>query len=181
VYLLDGGVWDNLGLEYVIDAYRWGPIHRRLATSAEPGHRIDHLVVIVVNATPELPEEIEDRRIAPGLFEMASRSASIGVNSLNRTSLEFARCLLEPDQTHPPDGTQASDSPARAQTARSWQGHLIEINLQDLEDPDRRRKLARLPTDFNLKDDEVRELIAAGRELLRSHSGFMKLQTTLCK
>jgi len=182
VYLLDGGVCDNLGLEYVIDAYRYGPIQRRLAASADPNQRIEHLVVIVVNATPELPEEIEDRKIAPGLFDMASRSAAIGVNSHTRTSLEFARCLLEPDQIHRPgEGAQASLSTESAEMTRAWQGHLIEINLQHLQDPDRRQRLARLPTDFHLHKDEVRDLIAAGRELLTTHSGFVKLQAALAR
>lgn len=163
VYLIDGGVLDNLGLEYVLDAYRDGPIRRRL-DATDDGRRIRNLVVIAVNAVTELPRGIEGSRKAPGLLEMGSRAAAIAVDSHSRRTLELTRSLL-----------------ARGDREAGPQVSVIEINMNDLPDPRRRATLLALPTRFDLQRCDVDALIAAGRELLRTHSDFIKLEYLLNK
>lgn len=162
VYLLDGGVQDNLGMDYVLEAYRSGPIRERLHTP-EQAKRIRRLVVIAVNAATEMPDGVEQRRIAPGLLEMGSRSASIAVNSHSDRTLELARSLFDKN----------------GQGEDGLEYYLIEVNPRNVDDAERRKMLLSLPTRFDLRDSEVNAVIAAGRELLRNHSGFIKLRESL--
>lgn len=158
LYLLDGGIWDNLGLSHVIRSFQGEAIGRRLEPS-DGRPAIRKLVVIVVDAATEMPPGIEDRRIAPGLLEMAGRSASIGVSSHSDTTMQLARCLFEDRIREVPD----------------CQGFLIDVALAHVEDPQTRRKLLTLPTRFDLARDEVDALIEAGRGLLREHPHFQEL------
>ncbi len=72
LYLLDGGLVDNLGLHYFFKSYRNGPIAARLKDG-----RIKHLVVIIVDSETNPPSDLESRAKAPGaLSEIVSAATS---------------------------------------------------------------------------------------------------------
>lgn len=185
IYLLDGGVRDNLGLSYVLRAFRSGPIRRRLETQDE-SQRIRRLVVIVVDAVNGMPDGIERRRIAPGLLDVAGRSAAIGVASHSETTLDLARCLLRENHDRIVEhhrryaGTEGAfdgHSPPEV----NYQTHLIEVRLANVADPATRERLLALPTRLDLDRAEVDELIAQGRTLLRGHAEFAHFSTSSCE
>ena len=53
--------------------------------------------------------------------------------------------------------------------SRKVTSHFIQVDFRDIEDPETRRFFNRVPTSFNLTEEQVDRLILAGRELLRSN------------
>jgi NTE family protein len=56
---------------------------------------------------------------------------------------------------------------------------LIQVNLRDAPEGERRRRLLQVPTAFSIGDAEVTSLISAGRDVLRASKGFQALQRSL--
>ena len=59
--------------------------------------------------------------------------------------------------------------------------YLAEVRFQDLEDPEERSYLNKLPTSFRLKPKEVDKLRDAARRLLRKSEDFQRLLRDLEK
>lgn len=52
--------------------------------------------------------------------------------------------------------------------------HFIQVGFRDIQEPQRLQFFNRVPTSFSLTDEQVDELIAAGRELLRNNEDFQQ-------
>jgi NTE family protein len=184
LYLLDGGLADNLGLSHVIESYRLGAIRRRI----EAG-RVRRFVVIIVNACSDPPTDIESRRVAPGLLTVGERIAttSIYTNSetltgtvkhifleahsqRRQTYREYENVILErcPDATVP--------QPPAADLVEYY---VIELNFRQFENESLARRFLSTVTSFFLPGKRVDELIKAGRNLLEQHPEFRRLLADL--
>jgi predicted acylesterase/phospholipase RssA len=187
IYLLDGGVSDNLGLSYVLGAFRSGPIREHIEAS-DAARRITRLVLIVVDAANKPAEVIESREIAPGLLEMGYKTATISVGTHSTTMLEIARYLLTENHERIrglydryAGAMRASSAPATeaAPPETGYETYLVQVNLQNVADPARRRELQNLPTRLDLARDQVDRLIAEARNQLRSDQAFDRLKADL--
>ena len=52
--------------------------------------------------------------------------------------------------------------------------YFIQVRFRDIQQPERQRFFNQVPTSFSLTDEQVDELIAAGRELLRNDPDFQR-------
>lgn len=83
LYLLDGGLADNLGLHTFLHAFRSGAIHELIEA-----RRIRKLVVITVDAGTKPDTSIEKKAAAPGQLASGLTAASAGI--YNNTALMHA-------------------------------------------------------------------------------------------
>jgi NTE family protein len=163
VFLLDGGIADNLGLRFSIDRTlaEGGP----LRLLERQGQRIPRqILMVVVNAETE-PDfaERDDGLIAAGLARMLATVSGIQIRTFNFETIELVRTSF---------GEWAEELSRR-------RGTPVDFELVDLyfhAHPSRRERayLRNLPTSLGLSDEAVVRLRAAGRELLRRSPAFQR-------
>jgi len=184
LYLMDGGVVDNLGVSYVLDAYRHGVIRRRIDDG-----RINRLVLIMVNATNRQPSDIERHESSPGILTAGVKALFNGIdhNSAALTQLVHLRLAKLPRHSNAlcaecNERLQAS-CPSAAEAANSASRYpetfVIEVCFRDLTDPRLRDRFDRLETSLALPRGDVDALIQAGQSLLKAHPEFRRLEQAL--
>ena len=156
VYLLDGGISDNLGVRFSFERIvEQGDFEEVLARAGVGDAR--QIVVIVVNAETEPGLAVgRGGLVSLGLTRLIQTVTGIQTRSSNFETIELVRSSFE----------------GWAREISERRGHPVEFRLVDLyfdalRDPAERAYLRNLPTSFVLDDEAVDRLRAAGRELLR--------------
>lgn len=178
LHLMDGGLADNLGLRYITDNYR-----RSSGFLFQRKSAIDRLVVIVVNAKTQPPENLDMKESSPGLKEMAYKTATVSMDNYTHETVKMATDLLGISHEHTQTIEKYNnllDKCGRGDEM-SPPGHrfknvyVIEINFLDVKDKARREHLLSMPTNFSLGRDDVEELIKVGGDLLSQSDKFQEL------
>ena len=86
----------------------------------------------------------------------------------------YNAATLELMQTSLQRWAKELSTPSRKVTA-----HFVQVDFRDIEDPRTRLFFNRIPTSFDLTDEEVDRLILAGRELLRTNPEFQRFLSEL--
>jgi NTE family protein len=162
LHLVDGSIADNLGLRFSIDyVSAAGGIEntRRISKLGVP----DRMVVISVNAETTPDPTIDLSNAAPSMALLLNTVAGSQIRRAN-----FETLLLSEELLHR-WGRDLSTDEHRVST------YLIHLGFNDLTDEAERQRLNRLPTSFQLRDDDVDRLRAAGRKLLRDSRDFQAL------
>ena len=166
IHLADGGLTDNLGLrafQETIDlAGGLRPFLRKL--DLEPN---GHLVVVSVDASGHAAEGLGLDRRAPSLLRAVDIMSDVQLHRYNAATLEQMHDRLE-------HWAAEVSTPQRRVQPR-----LVTVALRDVADPVARDRLARIPTSFDLGAEQVDELVAAGRALLRGNPEFRRLLEAL--
>ncbi len=184
LFLLDGGLTDNLGAGYVLDELRCGGTRERIMQN-----RVKHLVVILVDANTDVPERIEHRSASPGLFAAAFRAGSIGVYTHSMIRTQEMRFLLRDYR----DKIAEISKLCREQFSRCCPDHdvapvlrsppvqtyLVNVNFHDIADSRERRKFLSMPTSLFLRNEQVDDLIKIGAELLAGNAEIKRLQAAM--
>lgn len=165
VYLLDGGIADNLGLRFTFErTVEEGGFRQVLERGGLGFPR--QILMIVVNAETEKDfTEHDDGLIATGLRTILGAVSGIQIRSFNFETVELVRTSFE----------QWSAELSR-QRGEPIGFQLVDLHFDGLADPDERAYLRNLPTSFRLSDEAVDRLRAAAHELLRSSPGFREAQ-----
>lgn len=181
VHLLDGGLAHNIGLRHVIDSIR---------DAGSPGgirqlinqQKIEKLVVIVVNAKTEPPENMDKRKRAPSVAKVAMKTATIAMENYSFETIELIKDLAdarEQAQRAIQDCQQllAEYCPAGPElpALKEIGFYIIEVNFESIPDPKEREEFLSLPTSFKLEPAIVDKLILKGGELLRQSQEFKRL------
>jgi NTE family protein len=162
VHLVDGGISDNLGLRASLDIAAAAGGYEAMRKMMGVG-RLDHVVIIVVNAETDPNPNIDLTNKAPGLMLLMNSVSGAQIRRYN-----FETMLLAQDAIR-----EVASQMSRP--GNPVQGHFVEVSFDLTTDPERRRYLKTLPTSFVLKDEEVDDLREAGRQLLRDSPAFKKL------
>lgn len=177
VYLLDGGVTDNLGATHVIQEFRNGVIRDKIDSG-----KTKKILVIVVDASTNHPERIEDRIQAPGLMMMARKSATTGVYNYATAMTRVLRYMLKEDpkriaKAYDDGFAAASDGTSQRDTDRTnrpklldVEYYLTEISLHRIEDESRKARCLGMPTSLFLRKDDVDVLIAEAKTQLAANA-----------
>lgn len=180
LFLLDGGLSDNLGVASLLEDMAEGRFRAMIER-----RRIRHFVVILVDASKEYPVQIEHRPQSPGMLATAARSGDIllynqtqsltGITRfilqdfVERTREIYDRCNETLAECCPDRPTVGPDSDEHVRT------YLIEVNFHRIADPQRRKTFLNMPTSLFLSDRAVDALIAVGRELVVENQEFQRL------
>jgi NTE family protein len=178
LYLMDGGLADNLGLSYVIDNFRHGVIRDRINAG-----RIEKLVVIVVDAGVRPPEDIEQRESSPGIWTVGYKTAATGIDNFSGALSDMLRLLLlDTPAEHRAlcerfqnELNACCSQPAMLDAGHDFTSYVIEVSLQNIPDEAARQRFAQIPTSFALPNADVDALIRMGRALLGDGAQFKQL------
>jgi len=189
LYLMDGGLVDNLGLTYVIREYRTGFIRERIENG-----RIDKLVVVIVDAVTEPPEDLESKAIAPGLFKVGVKTGTTGMDNYSAALTEIVRhelleVLPQMRKTHEscraalrescPEGMTLEEALPKPPAEALVDAYVIDINFRRITDERKRRSFLSIITSFFLPSEDVRGLIEEGRRLAVEHPELRRLISDL--
>jgi NTE family protein len=176
MYLLDGGIVDNLGITPFFAAVRDGPA-RRLLDAGE----IDHLVVIMVDAGTAPPNNIESSPATPGGLLSISKTATSGIHTNTWLLKTFVKHLFLEAY---PTTRRAYELCAPGQVRDIDREFVIDLYAADihfasLQDYDERQRFLTLPTSFALDDEDVDALIAVGQKLVKDNPEIRRLLRNL--
>ena len=184
LYLLDGGLADNLGLSYVAEASRLGPIGRRAAEG-----KIKRFVIIVVDAATAPPSGLERKSSAPGLLHVGLGTATTAMESHGaalKGIFEYVLKDVQPrirnayDQCAESIAKGCPDAePVRAPADATIESYLIDVNFHRVTDTKQRHSLLSTITSFFLPADHIDTLIETGRAVLLEHPEFQRLMRDL--
>jgi NTE family protein len=156
VYLLDGGISDNLGVRFSFErAVEEGGFREVLERGGLAGTR--QIVMIVVNAETERELRAgEEGLLTTGIRTVLGAVSGIQIRSFNFETLELVRSSFS---------DWARDLSRRS--GEEVEFRLVDLSFDGLADPAERLFLRNLPTSFRLDDEAVDRLRAAARALLR--------------
>ena len=166
VHFVDGGITDNLGLRAILDIIEMadgvksylGRLH------STPPRRI---VIIAVNASTDIEPVMDLTNKQPPLEETINAMSSVQLHRYNATTIESMKQSLARWEAE-------LSTPEKPLTP-----YFIQVTFADIPDPDRRIFFNKVPTSFDLTDEQVDRLIEAGRQLLRDNPEFRNLLSDL--
>lgn len=159
---VDGGITDNLGLRALLDAVELaGGAQDYVKTFDLAAAR--HIAVISVNAAADTPEGIGESSRAPTFEQTMNAVTNVQLHRYNVATLQQTQQNLD-------RWTRALSTPERPVSA-----YFIRLSFEDVPDLLLRRFLNKIPTSFVLDKEQVAQLIATGRALLRNNPDYQRL------
>jgi NTE family protein len=162
IHLVDGGITDNLGLRATQEFIEMsGDVRRAIRRPDNKPFR--HLVIISVNSATRPSPQFEKSAEEPPLAAVADASTSSMMRRYNNDTLQG----MHESVKQWAQGLSTPEHPV--------QGHLIEVNFEQVKSMETRRVLNHIPTSLGLPEPEIELLTEQGRELLRNSPEFQKL------
>lgn len=161
IHLVDGGITDNLGLRAIYDIIEVAGGPRRLLRNvgARPASR---LAIVSVNASTRVGSDMEASARAPTLEQTANAVTDIQLHRYNASTVE----LLQASVRRWADELSTPAAPVES--------YFVRVDFEAVAEPERRAYFNGIPTSLALSDEQVDQLIAAGRELLRNNVEFRR-------
>ena len=162
IYLVDGGVADNLGLHRVLDAVT---NRRSLKTLLRDRgmEQVRRFAFIIVNAETPPGGRWSVANATPWLVTMLDAVSSVQINRYNFETVELLRRSIADWSKEFADDGQSVDS------------CVIEVSFEQLADEQERRSFAGIPTAFDLPNAEIDDLRRVGRRILLGSRDFHRL------
>jgi NTE family protein len=165
--LLDGGVTDNLGLRSIYRNLMLSGGAVNLYNSQENPAPIEHIVVLVVNASTTAVTDIGKSKLIPSAIDVITAVTDIQLHLFNSES----NSLLKEELMELAKNLSRSDS--------LIQPYFIELSVDDVKDPDEELYLNKIPTNFYLEKEQADKLIDTAKSLLRQNEDYQKLLTNI--
>ena len=175
LHLMDGGLFDNLGVRNTIETIdRFGGFERTMR--AIDVRHVRKLVYLVVNAQSDPGFEEAGSADVPGIVRTLRAVADIPIDRYSVLSLAQLRSRLA---TWVAEVRANRDAGDQRFVSADVELYFIEVSLPMLADAEERRYLMRLPTSLSLPADDVDRVRRAARTLLRESSEFRRLAADL--
>jgi len=174
IHLLDGGLSDNMALRSLIEgASVMGGLENMLKQGNLKGVR--KFVVLAVNAetAPDVLEYRSDHipvvsRAMSAMVDLPINRYSFDTVTLLRQGVENVRLKLHTTK-RAPDSPLAPDADI----------YFINASLSEVDDPDERQALMKIPTTMYLRDPQIDRLLLASSRLIRNDPEFQRLMRDL--
>jgi len=174
IHLLDGGLSDNMALRSLIEgASVMGGLENMLKQGNLKGVR--KFVVLAVNAetAPDVLEYRSDHipvvsRAMSAMVDLPINRYSFDTVTLLRQGVENVRLKLHTTK-RAPDSPFAPDADI----------YFINASLSEVDDPDERQALMKIPTTMYLRDPQIDRLLLASSRLIRNDPEFQRLMQDL--
>jgi len=126
-----------------------------------------HLVIVSVNASTNPVTDMDGTNKQPSIIGAVNAMSGVQLHRYNTATLELVESQfgLWADELSTPD--------------RKVDVHFIQVTFQDINEPELKLFLNKIPTSFNLTDEQVDTLIKTSRSLLRENRDFQNLLTEL--
>jgi NTE family protein len=176
IHLVDGGLSDNLGVRRLLDnALAGGGLRSALRRSGVLPGTIRKLVLISVNSERDPSSNIDMSDRLPGMAQVLD-TLLFGAGA--RATKETQEFLADVTRQWRAEVMQRHDGREDV-FAPEAQVHVIQVNLRDAPESLRRRELMQVPTAFSISQQDVTQLIEAGRTILRESPEFKALMRSL--
>lgn len=172
LYLVDGGLAGNLGINSLLDAVSslnsTGSILRQINAGD-----IKKLVVLVINARSDIPNTIYQSPDRPGIAQMVGSVASVPIDSTTASTNSQMRDLLT-------ELKSASENAPKDAKFGGLKVYNIQVDMDQLRgtDPDQktlRDKAKSIPTSWTISTENRVIIQQTGQLLLKQHPCFQKL------
>jgi len=179
IHLVDGGVSDNIGARGVLDTFE--EFFMSAAFREEKGFDVvRRVVIIVVNARSAHTRDWQKDESPPGSIKQLSQSTGVPIERYSFETVELIkdraavadwrrRLLIAEAQLAGMPKEEAEALHPKIDV------HVVDVNFEDLSDPQEREFFMNLPTSFVLEAEEVDRLREVGGRLLRQSPEFQAL------
>jgi len=170
IHLLDGGLSDNLALRGLIEGSGvQGSFEKLLVLGGV--RNVKKLVILAVNAetSPDVMEFRSDH--VPVLSKAMSSLIDIPINRYSFDTTTLITMGVEKWKAELKAKPRGPDSP----WAKDAEIYFINASLSEIEDPDERIALMKIPTALYLNDGHIDRLILAASKLIRGNKEFQRL------
>jgi NTE family protein len=165
IHFVDGGVTDNLGLRAIFDIIMVaGGIDEFVKKQNKPVSR--HIVVVMVDADTGPNTNMNQSTRQPSTASVISAVSGLQLARYDAESIRLVKHKM-------------AQWAARSTPEIPLKAHFISVSFQDIRQADTLEFINKIPTSFNLSDEQVDTLIEAGRRLLRDNPAFQKLLSDL--
>lgn len=170
IHLLDGGLSDNMALRGLIEgATVMGGVEHFL----KEGHlkNVRKFVVLAVNAETS-PDVLEYRSDHIPVFSKATGAmVDVPINRYSFDTITLLRQGVENVRLRLRSTPRTADSPF----APDADVYFINASLNEVDDPDERLALMKIPTTMYLTDPQIDRLLLAASRLIRNDPEFQRL------
>jgi len=176
IHLLDGGLSDNIALRGLIEgASVTGGLEQYLKEGKVK--QVRKLVVLSVNAetSPDVLEYRSDH--IPVISSAMSAMVDLPINRYSFDTLTLLRQGMEKVRLELRTKPRAADSPF----APDADVYFINAGLSEVDDPDERLALMKIPTTLYLTDPQIDQLLLAASRLISRDPDFQRLMQDLEK
>ncbi|HSC56226.1 MAG TPA: hypothetical protein VLC51_03435, partial [Nitrospira sp.] len=170
IHLLDGGLSDNLALRGLIEGSGVQGSFEKLLVLAGVKN-VKKLVILAVNAetSPDVMEFRSDH--VPVLSKAMSSLIDIPINRYSFDTTTLITMGVEKWKAELKTKPRNPGSP----WAKEADIYFINASLSEIEDPDERMGLMKIPTALYLKDEQIDRLVMAASKLIRGNKEFQRL------
>jgi NTE family protein len=175
LHLYDGGLTDNLGIRPLIN--RMTMAGSSLALAKNTGKEdVKRAVIIIVNAQAESKVHFSKLANPVPLLDTIMGATSIPLNEYTFESLVTTKRALEEFKNNFAQARCAElvNKGEDSKGCDEFKYDLIVIDLDNILDKVKRKRLKHLPTSFVLKPNEVDELREAAKEIIGGSESFQK-------
>lgn len=170
IHLLDGGLSDNLALRGLIEGSGLQGSFEKLLTLAGVKN-IKKLVILAVNAetSPDVLEFRSDH--IPVISKAMGSMIDIPINRYSFDTTTLINMGVDKWKAE----LKTKPRPAGSPWAQDAEIYFINASLSEIEDPDERIGLMKIPTTLYLTDDQIDRLVMAASKLIRGNQDFQRL------
>jgi NTE family protein len=185
IHLVDGGVADNIGIRSVMEALEAMGASATFRQDVGFG-TIRRIVGIVVNARSGPKLDWDRNELPPGMVAQLLQASGVPID---RYSFETIETLKDRQEVY---GWRREILVLRARLAGKTEAeadasvalpklslHMMDVSLEDVEDPAEREQFMNLPTSFVLPPEDVDKLREVAGRLLRQSADFQSLLRAL--
>ena len=166
IHFVDGGITDNMGLRAVSDVVQLnGGLRHYLEREKIKIPRA--IVLISVNASTRPDREMDATLKQPSMATSISTQSDVQLHRYNIATLKLVKNELE-------EWAAALSTPDQPVTP-----YFIRVTFENVEQPELKLFLNKVPTSFSLSDEQVDNLIESARTLLRNEPNYQALISQL--
>jgi len=177
LHLLDGGLSDNLGLRGPFeDIAAKGGFRSKVGDDLNPS-LVRRMVLIVVNASFKKDRNWDRHKRPPSAVQVTLALGSVPMNRYSFDTLQLLKDSVrewerEWNERNLSDAAKAGDPVSRPPQIKIY---TIEVNFDDIQDDEERKRIKSLPTAFKLPPEAVRRVRAVAGKLLNQSEGYRAL------
>jgi len=162
IHFVDGGITDNMGLRAMSDVVSVAGGARQMVNMMQS--RIPrYIVMLSVNASTERRSDMDKSAKQPSMLASVNAITDVQLHRYNAATVDRVRYFLD---------KWAAEVSTPEQLVKPY---FIEVTFEQVADPQLKLFLNKVPTSFDLEDEEVDALIKSARELVRADPEFQQL------
>jgi len=162
IHFVDGGITDNMGLRAMTDvvALSGGPDSMVEVSQETVPERV---VFLSVNASTEHNSDMDQTAKQPSMLAAMNAMTDVQLHRYNAATIDEAKRNMEIW------AAQMSTPEKKVST------YFIDLNFKEVPQPQLKLFLNKIPTSFDLSDEQVDALITSARSLLLNDPDFKEL------